>query len=292
MTRTLGRMLLVSAVAAVMLHGKAVAQEETSLGRILEYQKKLNDEAIDYENPDSTTLHDALNDLLTRQGIPWTVNETALVASQQDKDVIQKTEIGKIDRRSRVTRATILKYLLERMPNDGGPGRPTYVLRRSGVEITTVGAKIAEARGLRVPGDDPLSVGLAPFPPLAYAAFNGTPLEDALKELARSTESTIMLDGRVSTEAKGKVTVDLNGVPLDAAVELLADTANLKLVRVANIYYVTSPQNADRLQKEEDRRRRELAGEDPPAAAPAPGPTASGPAPQPTESVVKPNPNK
>jgi hypothetical protein len=44
-------------------------------------------------------------------------------------------------------------------------------------------------------------------------------------------------------------------VPLDAAVRLLADMANLKLVRLANVYYVTSPPNARLLRKEDEERR-------------------------------------
>ena len=44
-------------------------------------------------------------------------------------------------------------------------------------------------------------------------------------------------------------------MPLDVAVQLLADMADLKLVRIANVYYVTSPQNAKVLQKEEDKGR-------------------------------------
>ena len=57
MTRTVGRMLLVSAAAVVMFHGRAGAvasaplgREESSMGRIPEFQKKLH-ERIDYELP-------------------------------------------------------------------------------------------------------------------------------------------------------------------------------------------------------------------------------------------------
>jgi hypothetical protein len=268
MTRTLGRMLLLSAVAVVMLDGRCGAaapappavQEESSMGRILEFQQKLN-ERIDYELLVQSTLDKALDQLLTRQGIPYEVNTSAFVAAQQDRDVVKKTEIEKIDKMEGVTRATVLKKLLAIIVNDGGKYTPTYILRRDHVEITNVGAVINETRALRSfpfdPLDDDAGASFSP-PVLAYAAFDDTPLQDALKRLARTTESTIVLDPRSLADGKTKVTAELAGVPVDAAVQLLADMANLKLVRVANVYYVTSPKNAEVFRKEENMRRREM----------------------------------
>jgi hypothetical protein len=262
MIRTFGRMLLLSAVAVFLLHGRAdaaapappVADEASSLGRILEFQKKLN-ERIDYELLVQSTLDKTLDMLLTRQGIPYEVNKSAFVAAQLDKDVVNKLEIEKIDKLAGVTRVSVLKKLLAQIPNEGGKGMPTFILRRDHVEITTADAVIVETRAARVAPDDPTADGDAPvqLPLLAYAAFDETPLQDALKQLARSTESTIVLDSRTAT--KTKVTADLPGVPLEVAIQLLADMANLKLVRVANVYYVTSPKNARLLRKEEEERR-------------------------------------
>ena len=97
MIRTVGRMLLVSAVAVVMLHGRAgaaasaplAAAEESSMGRILEFQKKLH-ERIDYELLVRTTLDKALHELLTQNGIPWTVNVNAFVAAQVEEALLRK----------------------------------------------------------------------------------------------------------------------------------------------------------------------------------------------------------
>ena len=266
MTRTLGRMAVLSAVAVLCFTvgparaagapAPATADEESSLGRILEFQAKLN-ERIDYELLVPTTLDKALDELLlANRHIPWSINRAAFTAAQQDRDVIKKTEIEKIAKMTGVTRATVLKRLLATIPNDGHKGAPTYVLRRDGVEITTEWAKVREAQGVRAEPDDDAPV--LPLP-LAYAAFKDVPLQDALKELARTTESTVLLDGRCAEQGKTKVTAELAGVPLDAAVQLLADMADLKLVRVANVYYVTSKKNAGLLQKEEDKRNLETA---------------------------------
>jgi hypothetical protein len=255
-------MLVLSAVAAVLLHGRAgaaapapPAADESPLGRIPEIQKKLN-ERIDYELVVTTTLDKVLDSFLRDGSIAWTVNEAALKAANLNPDVVRKTEIEKLDKMTGVTRATVLKRLLAKIPSDNGKGTPTYILRRDCLEITTEWAKVKEAQGARAVPDE----HDAPTPlSLAYGEFHGVPLHDALQELARTTENNIVLDARCAAEGKAKVTADFAGVPVDAALQLLADMADLKLVRIANVYYVTSPKNARLLQKEEDKRKLETA---------------------------------
>ena len=96
------------------------------------------------------------------------------------------------------------------------------------------------------------------LPPLAYGSFKETTLREALAELARTTERSVVLDPRSAEEAKSKVTAEFLGVPADTAVQVLADMAGLKLVRLESVYYVTSPANAQVLRKEINRRRLEL----------------------------------
>ena len=162
MPRTLGRMLLLSAVAVVTIHGTAGVQEESSLGRILEFQKKLN-EKVDYEMPIQTTVAKALDDLLTKADIPYTVNEVAFVHAMQDKNVVKTADVGPIDPMKQVTRAAVLKMLLEQIPasdekgvvdihpppelrgNHHGGGRATRVLRRpQRIAIAAVGLRFVQ----------------------------------------------------------------------------------------------------------------------------------------------------
>jgi hypothetical protein len=282
MTRTLGGMLVLSAVAVVMLHGRAGAQEDTSLGRIPEFQKRLN-ERIDYKLPDdTTTLAEELDHLLEREGIPYSVDERAFASAGLDKMTIYKTPIQPpMKRMFGVTRGTWVKKLLERVSTGDDKDALTYILQGDHLEITTEKARRSRALGER----SAVEAASPTFPPLAYGDFDHTRLQDALKELARTTGSTVVLDTRASSEGNTKVTAELGGVPLDVAVQLLADMAGLKLVRVGNAYYVTTPQNADRLQREEDRRRQAL-NEEPPGAAPA-SPGAAPPIMPPAERVVR-----
>jgi type II secretory pathway component GspD/PulD (secretin) len=67
---------------------------------------------------------------------------------------------------------------------------------------------------------------------------------DALKQIARDTGTSIVLDPRVAKEAHAKVTVELDDVPLETAVRLMAEGTGLKPVRVGNVLFVTSQANA------------------------------------------------
>jgi hypothetical protein len=84
------------------------------------------------------------------------------------------------------------------------------------------------------------------------------PFRDELKRLARQTGANLVLDPRMSKEGQTRVTLRLDEVPLDTAVELLADQAGLRAVRLNNVLYVTSEERAAKLRK-------------PPAAASVPG---------------------
>src|SRR5439155_26824057 len=74
--------------------------------------------------------------------------------------------------------------------------------------------------------------------------------------LADSTGINVILDARVAEKAgKTPVTATLNGIPLDTAVRLLADMADLKAVAIDNALYVTTKPNAETLQAEQEKRK-------------------------------------
>ncbi len=82
--------------------------------------------------------------------------------------------------------------------------------------------------------------------PLLPLDFHDVPPAHALDELTDSSFS-IVLDRRVADKAGVEVSARLANVPLDLAVDVLADTAGLKAVRMKNLLYVTSPENAAKL---------------------------------------------
>jgi type II secretory pathway component GspD/PulD (secretin) len=80
------------------------------------------------------------------------------------------------------------------------------------------------------------------------------PLADALKQVAHDTATSIILDPRVAKadDVKGaQVTLQLDDVPLETAVRLMAATAGLKPVQVGNVLFVTNKANAREMLIEE-----------------------------------------
>jgi hypothetical protein len=62
-----------------------------------------------------------------------------------------------------------------------------------------------------------------------------------------------VIDPRVENQSGVAVTARFVNVPLDVAVRLLADMADLGVVRIGNVFYATSPENAKRLQSEQSK---------------------------------------
>src|SRR5205807_2469688 len=96
------------------------------------------------------------------------------------------------------------------------------------------------------------------------------PLGQALQELFHATGISVLVDNRVADKAdKTAVTATLHHVPLDTAVLLLANMADLKAVAIDNVLYVTTKANADALQVEQEKRKPRQRQLEPKWAAPA-----------------------
>jgi hypothetical protein len=74
-------------------------------------------------------------------------------------------------------------------------------------------------------------------------------LAKALEQLKRETATNIVLDAKAAKEGKTIVTLQIDDVPLETAVRLLAEMAGLKVVRNANVLYVTPRGNANELRR-------------------------------------------
>ena len=77
-------------------------------------------------------------------------------------------------------------------------------------------------------------------------------LADALRQVAQGAGVNVLVDSRVEKDAEAKVTLHLEDVPLETAVRLLAEMANMKPVRVGNVLFVTSKENANELRNDPD----------------------------------------
>jgi hypothetical protein len=70
---------------------------------------------------------------------------------------------------------------------------------------------------------------------------DGTEFAAAIKQLAADTGANLIVDPRLKDKAKTPVTLKLEDVPLETAVRLLAEVADLRAVRQSNVLFVTSP---------------------------------------------------
>jgi len=74
----------------------------------------------------------------------------------------------------------------------------------------------------------------------------------ALARLAKETATNLLVDTRVLKDSQTPVTLQLDDVPLETAVRLMAEMAGLKPVRVGNVLFVTSKANANEMKADAD----------------------------------------
>jgi hypothetical protein len=244
MTRTavLSRLLLAFGILALLGRAGPLRADDK---QALEIHDKLA-KTIKFNGIDDpkTNLGEVLDMLAKQYDLTFTVNERAFTR-QKITDVLKFEIAGTSPLHAMNTSLeTVLKQVLSRIGEEA-----TFVIRKDYVEITTSQAVVQEFYpGFRG----------GKLPPLIHAAFEEKPLDDALKQLARMTGENVVIDSRVAKEAKMVVSATMTNVPLDTAVRLLADMAALTTIRVENVLYVTSKDNARLMQREiEDRRMNE-----------------------------------
>lgn len=81
---------------------------------------------------------------------------------------------------------------------------------------------------------------------------DGTEFATAAKQLANDTGANVVVDPRLGDKAKKAVTLKLDDVPLETAVRLLAEVADLRAVRMSNVLFVTTPDKAKVLREDSD----------------------------------------
>jgi len=220
------RILNFSLAASIMLIPVLQAEEKNSGQAIAD--KLLLSITLEKGIEANTPLKDALEYLGDRYDLTFLINLEAFKEDLSRMDM--KDQPVKLPKLTEVRLSTVLRMLLAQV--DG-----TYVIRTDHVEITTL-----------------KRAGVGTFP-VIYADFDKRPLEEALQKLAKRSDLTILLDqGRVGDKGRTPVTANLKNVPLDTAVRLLADMAELKMVLIGTVIYVTTEENAEKLNAEEEKR--------------------------------------
>lgn len=198
-------------------------------------------QTVDYPGLEDAraTFNDLIDQLSKRYNLTFSVSENAFHAIDPKVEVprfeIATTPIPEM--RGTMLK-TVLQKLLERLPPKLGA---MYILRSDRIEITTEKAVRAE---FGVPAHRPLM-------PLVGGRIGNLPIADALRRLAEQSEYNVVTDPRVADKLKTPATTDLNNVPIDTAVRLLANIAGVSMVRLDNVFYVTTAENAKHLREEQ-----------------------------------------
>jgi hypothetical protein len=159
---------------------------------------------------------------------------------------------------------TVLRLLLAQIKGDTYHG--SFLVRPDGLEITTTYHTLSQglgnepARFFTGNAEKPLRTNqfleLGAFAgTLVHVDFDRRPLNEALRELAESEGINVVIDPRTGDKGKTPITLILNNVAFETAVRLLADMAELKVVAVNNVFYVTTDANAKALRAEQEKLR-------------------------------------
>lgn len=178
--------------------------------------------------------------------VPILVNLGAFKAERPDDTDVTKLLIKMPFAPKQMTLGNFLRLILAQLPERNA----TFIIRRGVLEITTYSD--ASLKGL-------LSQPVA-------LRFEGRPLDEAVRDLANYSGASIVVDARAGDKLKTPVTATfLNDTSVWSALYLLADTAELKAVVMEDGVYVTTPERAQALQKEQQRRRDQIRKEALPA---------------------------
>ncbi|HEY7310326.1 MAG TPA: hypothetical protein VH643_13260 [Gemmataceae bacterium] len=188
------------------------------------------------------TLNDALNKLSKLYDVNFDINEKAF--KFENLMEVGQTEIATpapLGAMGNARLGTVLRKLLSRIPVPSGA---TYLVRGDHIEITTGTFQAQEIWGKYT----------GPHLPLVNATLEKCTLADAVAELAEQSDFNVLVDNRAAEQAKTPVSARLLNTPLDSALRLLADMADLRTIHLDNVLYVTTKENAAaleaRLQKE------------------------------------------
>jgi type II secretory pathway component HofQ len=98
----------------------------------------------------------------------------------------------------------------------------------------------------------------------------------ALRAVADEAQVNVLVDVRVEKKTRARLVGCLPWMEVHESLEMLADMAGLVVVKRSNVYYVTSPANAERQKKVSwstaHGRTQSLGKDEPPAASTGRGP--------------------
>jgi RNA polymerase sigma factor (sigma-70 family) len=187
--------------------------------------------------PVNTTLREAMECLSSNYDVPILFDTQAF----KDKgiDVVEDTPV-KLSKMIGIRLETILRLLLDQVNG-------TYLIRTGYIEV--VPCERAQPEYWRK---------VRSLAPRVNVNFTERALDGALRELADQSGISVVIDTRARERATTNVTAALNSVPIDTAVLILAEMADLRLVVLDNVLFVTTKENAEQLAIWHDKQTKQL----------------------------------
>jgi hypothetical protein len=185
-------------------------------------RKKLNEPIVGLKwEANAMTLGQTLEYLEKNHAFPKVViNQAAFQEENPDAPKIGETQLD-LPKVQGLPWAKLLRLLLDKVPTNNA----VFLIRPDYIEITTNERSLPENQFID-------------------GAFQDRPLDEVLAELADRTGMTILVDGRAVEKARTPVSARFqHETNLATAVRLLADMADLKLVIVDRVLYVTLRSN-------------------------------------------------
>jgi hypothetical protein len=179
-----------------------------------------------------------LSDAVAAKGkeLPIVIDVQAFKDENPEAPDIHETQIRFPTFPRRMTLVNALRLALAQVPTRNA----TFLIRGDVIEITT----FTEASNERLLGK---RVSLT---------FDRVRLRDALDKLSAETGLSVIVDNRVGPKADMSVTALFrNDVTMEAALRLLVDMADLKLLIISDVVYITTPTHAKTLMEEEAKRQ-------------------------------------
>jgi len=189
----------------------------------------------------SATLNDALELLSDRYGLTIIVDSNAFAAIGVQK--VEETAV-QMPRMSGVPLATVLRLLVGQVKGDTYVG--TYQINNDYIEVTTTYHQFMSPMSMAESG--------RPNVPSVTVEGRGQTLEEAFAYLADTTSINVVLDARVRDRARRTtLSTSLRAVPMDTALRILADMAELGVAINDNVFYITDVDNARAMQSAHDK---------------------------------------
>jgi hypothetical protein len=239
------RFLMAIAIVLVISASSAIAQNQSGrkTDQTADLIAKLR-KTIDLEKTDGTSLNELAKGIGDKAGVTVLINEAAFRTI--DPNGNPGGLMVKVPQVRGMALATTLNHIL-------GQLTATYLVLKDHLEIVPIEFAAKETKNIESTDDDG-PVRLAQ--PLVSTIFKEKPLNDAVAEIAEEYNLTVIVSPQSGDARTGFVTARFLNTPADKALELLALQCDLRIVKKANAFMITSRDHANDLFNEQMERER------------------------------------